>query len=286
MHNNPTPIDPIDYLVIGHLTRDLTPEGSIVGGTALYATLTAKAMGVRVGVITAGEYDHMTPEMEGVTLVNLPSEQTTTFENIPGKDRRIQYVHELAPGLNASHVPTTWLDTPIIHLGPVAQEVDPKLPRSFPDSFIGLTPQGWLRGWDDSGKVHVAEWPEAGFVLEKATAAVLSIEDVDGDETRIEEMMSRIRILVITEGPEGARLYWNGNMRRFRPPRVEVAEDTGAGDIFAAAFFIRLHQTQDPLEAAHFATLVASNLVTRSGVDSIPTPEETRNYLMGTIKEY
>ena len=30
-------LEPVDYLVIGHLTRDLTAEGPRLGGTAAYA---------------------------------------------------------------------------------------------------------------------------------------------------------------------------------------------------------------------------------------------------------
>ena len=30
------PLDPIDYLVIGHVTQDLTPNGPLLGGTASY----------------------------------------------------------------------------------------------------------------------------------------------------------------------------------------------------------------------------------------------------------
>ena len=41
------PIAPIDYLIIGHLTQDLTPSGPMLGGTASYASLTARALGLR-----------------------------------------------------------------------------------------------------------------------------------------------------------------------------------------------------------------------------------------------
>jgi sugar/nucleoside kinase (ribokinase family) len=49
---------------------------------------------------------------------------------------------------------------------------------------------------------------------------------------------------------------------------------TGAGDIFAAAFFTRLYLTRDPWEAARFATQLAAYSVMRVGLEGIPTPEE------------
>ena len=61
-------------------------------------------------------------------------------------------------------------------------------------------------------------WPEALPALAKADAAVLSIEDVAGDEEQIEAMANACRVLAVTEGAAGARLYWNGDLRRFPRP--------------------------------------------------------------------
>ena len=36
-------ITPVDYLIIGHILQDLTPEGTQIGGTAAYSGLTAAA---------------------------------------------------------------------------------------------------------------------------------------------------------------------------------------------------------------------------------------------------
>jgi sugar/nucleoside kinase (ribokinase family) len=92
------------------------------------------------------------------------------------------------------------------------------------------------------------------------------------------------RILAVTEGAEGTRLYWNGDVRRFRSPAIaEVMDTTGAGDIFAAAFFVRLYTTRDPWEAARFATQLASLSVTRSGLDSIPTLEEIEESMVEVL---
>jgi sugar/nucleoside kinase (ribokinase family) len=57
-------------------------------------------------------------------------------------------------------------------------------------------------------------------------------------------------------------------------------DSVGAGDIFAAAFFIRLFATHDPWKAARFATQVAAFSVTRYGLESIPTTEEIQHSLI------
>ena len=276
-----TPLEPIDYLIIGHLTRDILPDGNRLGGTAAYSSLTARALGLRVGILTACEDCLSTPELEaaGVQVVGLRSDETTTFENRYTPNGRVQYLHQVAPGLDFSMIPEPWRNTPIVHLGPVAREVDPTLARAFPDSFVGLTPQGWMRSWNTNGEVSFTEWPEAAFVLQYADAAVMSIEDVLGNESIVEEMASSTRVLVVTEGVNGCRLYWNGDVRRFRPPQMTEIDPLGAGDIFAAAFFVRLANTRDPWEAARFATNLAAFSVSRYGLDGVPQPDEIQTVM-------
>jgi hypothetical protein len=284
MHNLAR-IEPVDYLVVGHITQDLTPTGTLYGGTASYAALTARALGMRVGVITAFPADLELPKWEGITILAHPSEYATTMENINTPEGRIQYVHHHASPLNMSHVPETWRNTPIVHLGPIAREVDALMARSFPNAFVGMTLQGWLRDWDKKGRVHFSEWPEASFMMRNASAAVLSIEDVRGDERIIESMINAVPVLAVTEGPAGARLYWNGDVRRFRPPTVIEVDPVGAGDIFATVFFARLNSTKDPWEATRCANALAANSVTRPGLQAVPTPYEVQSCFVEVIEE-
>lgn len=273
-------LEPVDYLLIGHVTKDITPDGYTLGGTATYAALTAAKLGLRVGVVTSVGPELDLPEKTGIQVVTVPSDTTTTFKNIYTPAGRIQYVHHPATYLELSAVPEIWRNAPIVHLGPIFQEVDPKLARAFPNSQVGLTPQGWMRNANNSGLVHYTDWPEARYVLESAQAVVFSIEDVQGDESIVDELVPSIRVLVVTEGSNGARLYWNGDLRTFKAPQLEEIDPVGAGDIFAASFFTRLHQTRDPWEAARFATQLASMSVTRRGVEGIPTEEEVKASLV------
>jgi sugar/nucleoside kinase (ribokinase family) len=65
---------------------------------------------------------------------------------------------------------------------------------------------------------------------------------------------------------------------------MEEVDPTGAGDIFAAAFFFRLHATRDPWEAARFATNLAALSVARVGLEGIPTAEEVQSCLIEIIE--
>ena len=279
-----TLLENIDYLLIGHLTRDLTPDGPRIGGTAAYSALTAKAIGLRVGIVTSWAADLPLGPLSHIPIYNFHTDTSTTFENIYTANGRVQYIHHIAPQLDYHHIPEPWRNASIVHLGPVAQEVEPGIARRISSSLVCLTPQGWLRSWDKEKRVHTTEWPESSYVLQQAGAAVLSVEDVEGNEERIEEMATNSRILAVTEAHQGSRVYWNGDVRRFRPPEVTEVDATGAGDIYAAAFFSRLFITRDPWEAGRFATQLSAFSVTRTGlVDSIPTATEIEQCLVEVL---
>lgn len=271
----------IDYLLIGHLTCDMLDDHCQLGGSVAYAALTAKALGLRPGIITSSADNLPLERLGAIPVINLPSLHSTTFKNISTPLGRIQKCFHQAERLDIYLVPQQWRNVPLLHLAPVAQEIEPNMIRHFTHSFIGITPQGWMRAWDMEGNVYPTEWPESTFVLPYANAAVISIEDVDHDENRIEEFAASCHILAVTEAGEGSRVYWNGDVRRFHPPpNLSEIDSTGAGDIYAAAFFIRLYDTRDPWEAGRFATQLASFSITRQGLDSVPTLNEIESTMV------
>ena len=273
-------LSPIDYLVIGHLACDITPTGLELGGTASYASLTARALSYHTGIVTAWAGEIPLDPLEGIQVYSIPTERSTTFENINLPSGRKQIIHHQAPQIDYGSVPDLWKNSSIIHLGPIAHELEITSKTGFSSSLIGLTPQGWMRTWDDSGNISPRCCPDLRPISASAGAMVISIEDVQGDEDEIERLSLENKVLAVTEGFAGARLYWNQDMRRFNAPEIEEVDATGAGDIFATAFFIRLLTTRDPWEAARFATRIASASVTRIGLAGIPTNEEFKSALM------
>ena len=267
---------PLDYLLIGHVTRDVVPGGFMLGGTVSYSAMAAAALGLRVGILTVAPQEMDLSSLASFPLLRIPSSQATTFENIETPQGRIQYLHHRAPTITADMIPPDWRQAAIIHFAPVAYEIDPSLADLYAGRFLCITLQGCLRVVDAQKCVHYCDWPETDAFLPKMQAAVLSVEDVEHDETRIQRLHQQTPILAVTEGENGARVYWHSDVRHFPAPGVKVVDPTGAGDIFAAVFFARLHATRDAWLAGEQAVRLASLSVTRRGVESMPTPSEVQ----------
>jgi sugar/nucleoside kinase (ribokinase family) len=273
------PSSPIDYLVIGHVAKDLTPAGPRLGGTVSYSGLTAHALGCRTGLVTACDTDLDLSPLAGLACRRVASAVSTTFENIYSAHGRQQYLRAQATALPVSAVPAAWLSAAIIHFGPIAHEIAaemvPALAAAAPGCLIGLTPQGWLRQWNEAGAVRPAAWPEGLNIFPSVQAVVLSIEDVQGDWQLVNQWAAAAPTLVITEGAQGCAVFVRGQSpQTFAPPSEVEVDPTGAGDIFAAAFFIRLRETRNPYDAAKFANRVAAQSVTRLGLAGVPTAAE------------
>ncbi len=269
-------IGSLDYLIIGHITHDLIGEDAILGGTVTYSGVCARNLGYQTGILTSCEEGLKLAELEGIQISTIPSKSTTTFENIETKSGRKQYLHEIAERITVAEVSNIDQQAKIIHLGPVADEIDREVINVFPDAFIGLTPQGWMRHRDEKNVVQYKVWEDADFLLQKANAVVLSTEDVKGDRKLVNEYAAITKVLAMTEGYNGAFVYWNGDVRHFAAPKVPVIDPTGAGDIFAAAFFATLYSTNDPWISAKQAVAIASASVSKVGIEGVPTPEEMR----------
>ena len=279
MRNEPGPHGAPDYLVVGHVTKDLTPSGPVLGGTAVYAGLTAFMLGMRTYVVTSAGPDMDLDALSELEVSKLPSDISTTFENIYTAGKRSQILHAQAPSIGLNAIPEAWRSTDILHLAPVAREVDPTMVDGLSFKFLGITAQGWMRAWDRRGHIRTCIWNDGTSLLQSAGATVISIEDVAGDEDIIKGMAQRSRLLVVTTARHGSRVYWRGERRDFTTPEVDEIDSTGSGDIFAACFFFHLHQAGNPWEAAHFANRLAATSVTRYGLESVPTAEEIETAL-------
>jgi len=264
----------IDYLAIGHVAKDKTIEGFALGGTVSYSGRTALSLGLNVAIITSCSDTFDLSALAGIRLHRLASQHTTSFENIYTQDRRIQKITAKATDLDPHVIPEDWRNAKIVHLAPIAREVEPELLNYFSPEFIGITPQGWLRVWDSSDFVQVTRWETIKHLLPKADAVVLSDEDLQFNEEAETEMAKHCRVLAVTKAARGASIYWGDEQCDIPAFEAIEVDSTGSGDIFASAFFFQYHQTRDPVYAGIFANRVASVSITRQGIQSIPTKSE------------
>lgn len=281
------PVTP-QFLAVGHVTRDLLPDGSFtVGGTVTFAALTAYRLGLSSAIVTCADaafLAHLPTYLPGIQVHGRPGAETTTFANRYTDGFRVQYLHARGDVLTEDDVPTAWRAAPIVLLGPLDQELAPTLVNLFSRPFgtlIAATPQGWLRRWDNDGRVWPTPWQAAEQVLPLLDALILSHDDLlpfaDGNRVEADAILERwsmyVPLLVATDGRHGASLYQHGVATRFPAYAATEVDPTGAGDVFAAAFLMHLSQHGDPAQAVNFANCVASFSVEQTGIQGIPTME-------------
>lgn len=265
-----------DYLLIGAITADITPQGRKLGGTVSYCGRVARSFGQDVTIITRAQWhesllDELTPYAR---VFNLGADATTTFENIYTSAGRSQTIKAVAGYIRQENVRQYKIKTRALHLAPVANEVSPEIVYDFPNTQILLTPQGWMRQWGDDGKVFYKRWLDAD-ILRRATIVVLSREDIITDPSIEAELARYASHLVVTDGERGGVYYEEGRAHFFPALPVVARDATGAGDVFAASLLSALGRLGgDIYRAVQVAAYLASLSVTRVGMDSAPTFEE------------
>ena len=260
-----------DILIAGHIVKDLLPDGWRAGGGALYASAQARALGLNAGVITACASDiDPDKELSGVEWHVVPSADTTTFENTYVEGVRTQRLAGQGRPVAFDDIPSDWLDAPVVLLTPVFHDVAPSLPRqlSKPRRLVGLGAQGWLRRLDSErvlpGNVEPRpEWLHGDIVF-------VSDEDVS-DAEAVSIWREQVPVVVLTLGRRGC-IVWDADGRHELPALYSQEVDpTGAGDVFAAAFLFRYHETRDAVMSARFAAAAAALKVRSSGLQGIGT---------------
>lgn len=269
------PILPLDYLCIGHCCHDQLHDGITLGGTASYSSLAARQFGLETGILTSVGTDFgfaQVFEKQGIRVWNKPALATTVFENVYLDSIRTQYLHRRAATLFAEDIPAECLAARIVLFCPIAGEVDFSTLKAFPAALKGATIQGWLRQWDDQGRVkpRSMDWLQ----LAAADVVIMSDADIQGFEAAIPTIASQVKVLVMTQGASGAQVFFEGQRFHFPAYPVQEVDATGAGDVFATAFLIKYSETRDIAQAAVFAHCAASFVVEGVGIGNLASLEK------------
>ena len=269
-----------DYVAIGHLAVDRTPEGDLLGGTVLYAALAAARFGARAAVLTSANLDGLAPHLreelariaEEVEIVTQASVATTTFTNRYLAGRREQTLHAWAGLLDLNGLPPLWRAAPAIHLAPVAQEIEPRGIARLAAHLLGATPQGWMRAWsaEQLGPIRPAALRLPREVVSRLDALVISADELVGAREVAEEV-GRAGLVVITRGARGADVIDRGRGFERHAYPVRQVDPTGAGDVFAGVLFAARALGESTAASLRFAAAAAALSVTGRGVLCIPT---------------
>lgn len=265
------------YAILGHLTKDITPDGFRWGGGVIYSGWTAAKQGVEVQVITSAEPDPTLHSLDPrLTWFIDPQPQTTQFDNhYDALGNRQQWVRARAGDIALTRLHELPQPPDILHLSPVANEVDTAIiPTLAPDTWLVATPQGWMRHITPDGHVQAQVWHQATHLLPRLYALVISEEDVQGDLGIVREYAAAGPLIAYTRGYNGVILFTNGEEIHVPAIPAKVVDLTGAGDVFAAAFFVRLRETHDPIIAAVYGTAAATIAIEHPDTAGLPTREQ------------
>ncbi|MCH8994478.1 MAG: ribokinase [Chloroflexi bacterium] len=263
-----------DFVVIGHVVRDLIPQGWRVGGTATFAAIQAQRLGLRAGLVTrVGAELAIEDTLPDIAVAGRPSSTTTSFENVYDGAKRRQRVPAQAGTIEEQDIPAAWREAPMVLLGPVCGEVRPGLEGAFPRSLIGVAAQGWLRELDRERTVRRRAWTGAPF-WRGCRVLFVSAEDLGRRRDQLERWSEEVPIVALTSARRGARLHTNAGWQAIEAFPVGEVDPTGAGDVFAAAFLVRYHETEEIAESARFASAAAACSVEASGIERIADREE------------
>src|SRR5680860_1471086 len=175
-----------------------------------------------------------------LSIIVQQSDNTTMFVNTYAAGRRTQQLPNWAGPIDLRGLPPHWRNAKIVHLGPIAQEIDTKQTGGLTAEFLGATPQGWMRDWPKpgGGRVTTTHLRLPPSLVGSLDGIVVSDEEISDCRDTVEAVGSR-RLGAITMGENGSRVIYGGLNEHVHAYKVPVADHTGAGDTYAAAFFIK-----------------------------------------------
>lgn len=264
-----------DFLAVGHVTHDHLESGRIqLGGAALYSSLTARRFGKQAAILTSFGEDFTGLEaIEGIAVKVVPAPKTSSFRNVYDAGGRVQFVYEEAASLDPGDLPAKWTRARIAYLCPVLHELQVDMGEAFKDSLIGVAPQGWMRAWDEAGRVRGQRWEGFERLLDHSQMVIVSEEDIANERGVVEAFRKHAPFVIVTRAGQGATVFAGERVLTVGACTAVERDPTGAGDCFGSAFLVRYEETGNIEEAARFASCVGACVVEKDGIAGIPSRE-------------
>ncbi len=213
-----------------------------------------------------------------------------------------------SPSLDFRDIPQAYINNPpdVIVLVPLCNEISyeyvSQILNKFPNVYIGIDLQGFIRKIDENGKVcyvyddniisnmtKIIELIGDKLILKgsEEEMKLLACENEDLTKVMIHFNSYKINgIFIMTLGDKGSMIIKNGEeilkIPAFKPRRV--VDETGAGDIYFSIFlyeFIRSDKSWQAVKnAAYIASAAASFLIEKKG----PAGFETKKKVIKRVK--
>lgn len=258
-------------LVCGHVTLDRLDGAIVPGGPAYYAGRALAGLGAAPRVFTAAGPDFPREALRGIEAEIAPAPATTAFVNAYGRDgARTQRVLSALPPLDPARLPAAWRPAGVLLLAPVLGEIDVHAFAEATDApFVGLCVQGLVREVGQDGAVLHRPLELAADALARVDAAVVGEDEVRGDAGLVSRLAAAVPVVAFTHGAGGCEVIVRGRTRRVGVHPAREVDPTGAGDVFAAAFFLSLASGEEALDAARLGAGAASIVVEGRGGDAL-----------------
>lgn len=311
----------VSFFLIGHhaidtIIRFAQKRKPSLGGSVTFGSLALKTYTnlIKISVISnlglqnfnKSLLKHFNDKNIDFSGVKMFETDNTNFElNYSNHSRRLT-LKSCSPKLIFEDIPEKILSTPpsILVLAPLCNEISfeyvSKVVNMFPNTYIGIDLQGFIRYIDDNGEVsYVRDEDIISNMIEIINLIgdrlILKGSEVEmkllSNHTEPQKIMDYFKnfenkaIYIMTMGEAGSMILKNGEnllkIPAYKPKRV--LDETGAGDVYLTIFLYELlnsDMTWEEIEKnAHLASAAASFLVEKKG----PKGFETRKRILKRV---
>jgi sugar/nucleoside kinase (ribokinase family) len=106
----------------------------------------------------------------------------------------------------------------------------------------------------------------------REAAVITSTVDIEAAGRVLHRMGPKM--VIITQGGDGALIYDGTRLTQITAPEVNVVDPTGAGDVFSAAFLVRYVASGNLIAAGRFAVTAAALSIRGFGASALPSETE------------
>ncbi len=281
----------VKYLAVGHITIDEIWEGNKrkemrIGGSVAYGSIFASGLGYKAGVITRVGRDLPKEFLDklksaGIDLrLKVSDCQTTKFIVKKEKEHEIVSLSSLCDPIQPEDLE---LKADIIHLGPVASEIDENIiARSLSmGNTVLLDLQGILRSFDSEGRIKLraeklSKIAGLDIVVHANEEEAKAATGEDDPLKAVEKLSDMFWLASVTLGMKGAMVASSEGLVIAGPPHVEGVDSVGAGDVFTAALGIALDRGDTFEDASRYAVAASAASTLYKGPSMVPEDEIRR----------